>query len=135
LHDIGKTRRCFLRLTRSFQSTITSQITERSAKIQWEAIEDPELQPLLGFPSGEKAECKRKVVVARIINNFANIFDLWQLGGMSTDTWRTFQTDLAVFISRAEVVERWRQLERFDDPKFVGMINSLINCGAAAPQA
>lgn len=31
---------------RSFQATVVSQISARSAELQWEAIKDPELLPL-----------------------------------------------------------------------------------------
>jgi hypothetical protein len=86
-----------LRLARrSFQATIISQVTERSSQLQWDVMQDSDLQPLLGFPDTERAEYKRKLAAARVVNNFASIFDLWQLGGMPNDTWRTFEADVGL---------------------------------------
>ena len=89
-------------------------------------MEDPDLQPLLGFPSNEKAEHKRKLAVARIFNNFASIYDLWQLGGMPNDIWRTFEADLKLLVSRPEFTSSWANLKQFHDPKFVGLVDWLI---------
>jgi hypothetical protein len=50
---------------------------------------------------------------------FASIYDLWQLGGMPNDTWRTFETDLRAFVSLPEFTTSWPQLKRYHNPKFV----------------
>jgi hypothetical protein len=122
-----------LRLARrSFQATVVSQIGERSSQLQWEVIKDPELRPLLGFPSATEdntaaiGEYKRALVSALILNHFAGIFDLWQLGGMPNELWDTFEIDLRRLVSRPEFNNRWSQLKRGHHPKFVRLVDWLI---------
>jgi hypothetical protein len=58
---------------------------------------------------------------------FASIYDLWQLGGMPNDTWRTFETDLRAFVSLPEFTTSWPQLNCYHNPKFVGLVDWLIS--------
>jgi hypothetical protein len=122
-----------LRLARrSFQATVISQITDRSSNLQWDVMKDPELQSLLVSGGAGAAKQKRDIAAGRIINNFASIFDLWQLGGMPKRVWRTFEIDLRVLLSRPDFVERWQELRGFHNRKFIRLVEKLIAKNAKA---
>ena len=122
-----------LRLARrSFQATVVGQVSDRSSQLQWDVIKDQDLQTLLGVPSASGTEtaaavAKRELVSGLILNHFAHIFDLWQLGGMTTQVWRTFEADLIVLLSRPGFAERWSALKRFHDPMFVAVVDRLLS--------
>lgn len=121
---------------RSFQATVVGQVSDRSSRLQWDVMKDPDLQPLLGIPSAtagsEIAELKRERALALILNHFAYIYDVWRLGGMPKQIWRTFQTDLGVLVSRPEFRGRWSRLKGYHRREFIGLVDQLISKKAKA---
>lgn len=111
---------------RSFQATVVSQISERSAELQWAAIKDPELLPLLGV-ANPTAETKRALVLGVIINHYALVYDLWRLKGIPNHIWETFKSDLSKQVSQPDFHGRWLQLKRGHRPDFVSLVDSLLS--------
>jgi len=109
---------------RSFQATVVSQVSERSFRLQWEVMKDPELQPLLGF-SNATAEEKRALAIGLIVNHFALIYDLWRLGGIPDEVWGTFESELRDMVSNPDFVNRWTQLKQGHRPDFIDLVDSL----------
>jgi hypothetical protein len=89
-------------------------------------MKDAELQPLLGYPN-PTADSKRALATGLIVNHFALLYDLWRLGGIPTELWKTLQIDLGVTASRPGFEERWRNLRRAHRPDFVHLVDNLVS--------
>jgi hypothetical protein len=113
---------------RSFQATVISQISQRSAELQWEAIKAPELQLLMGV-TNPTAEAKRGLAVGVVLNHFATIYDLWKLGGLPRPVWKTFEADLRQWANQPVFKERWPQLKEGHRKDFVALVDKLLSPG------
>jgi hypothetical protein len=111
---------------RSFQATVISQISQRSTELQWEAIKEPALQPLMGVKNST-AETKRALAVGVILNHYATIYDLWKLGGLPRPVWKTFEADLRQWANQPDFQERWPRLREGHRKDFVALIDKFVS--------
>jgi hypothetical protein len=123
-----------LRLARrSFQATVVGQVSDRSSRLQWDVMKDPDLQELLNIPSATSenataiAKLRRERALGLILNHFAHIYDLRELGGIPDEIWSAFEADLGTFVSRPEFGERWSSLKAYHRPEFVGLVERLMS--------
>lgn len=110
----------------AFQASTVSQLSERSADIQWKVLTTSDLAPLLAGGENPDALQQQGIVAGMIINHFATLFDVRQLGGIPDEAWGSFEADLAYTMSRPAFRTRWKSLKGQHNQRFVSYVDGLL---------
>lgn len=107
----------------AYQATTVSQIASQSRELIWKVMEHPEIHPLI-LGSNASSERKQSVVAGIVINHFATIYDLWELGGIPDDVWESFAIDIRDTIRAPSFQKRWNTLKKFHKKSFVEFVDA-----------
>ncbi|MCT7375895.1 hypothetical protein [Chelativorans salis] len=101
-----------------YRASTVSHVTARSEELQWRILENEDLRPLLMGTTGLTPQVQQEMVAGMVINHFATMYDLYSLGGISTNAWEAFKADMKVTLSLPVFRRRWSKLKQFHAAEF-----------------
>lgn len=107
------------------EAAVASQVTARSADLQWRILLNSNLRPLLTGGETATAAQQRQVVAGLVINHFATLFALHQIHGIPDEIWNPLVIDMRQTLSRPDFRTRWETLREYHDAGFQHFVDSL----------
>jgi hypothetical protein len=98
----------------------------QSAELQWKVISDSDLKSLFGLSANSSADEKARLAIGIIINHFAALYDLYEMGHIPERFWEPFKNDMERTFSHASVQERWGGLQKGHRREFVAYVEKLL---------
>lgn len=106
----------------AFRASTVSQIATNSQTLQWRVLENDDLRGMLVGVDTPDAGQLQAVAAGFVINNFATMFDLHELGGIPDDSWNAFKKDMKDTMESKLFRNQWEKLKCSQGPKFVKFV-------------
>ncbi|MBI4166638.1 MAG: hypothetical protein HY508_12975 [Acidobacteria bacterium] len=100
------------------KAAMLERLAAGSRELQLKTISDKDLAPLLFGEAKSTPQSKRSVMIGMVINHYALVFDLNDLGHIPKQTWDAFVADMTSFFGNPQVQRRWDQVKSQHGTRF-----------------